>query len=80
MFVLQKSSCKKRNLILEMGCVILCRNHFLYRKSKEYAAYAPEIYNGIDVDGDLFDELLSKDSKHSHITQIDRLKVSPIGE
>ncbi|WP_393950569.1 hypothetical protein [Lysinibacillus sp. PWR01] len=52
----------------------------MYRKSKEYAAYAPEIYNGIDVDGDLFDELLSKDSKHSHIAQIDRLKVSPIGE
>ncbi|WP_342532444.1 hypothetical protein MHB40_12830 [Lysinibacillus sp. FSL K6-0057] len=52
----------------------------MYRKSKEYAAYAPEIYNGIDVEGDLFDELLSKDSKHSHMAQIDRLKVSPIGE
>ncbi|AUS86952.1 hypothetical protein LBYS11_11680 [Lysinibacillus sp. YS11] len=30
-------------------------------KDKEYAAYEPEKYNCIGVDGDLFDELLSKD-------------------
>ncbi|MCS5501193.1 hypothetical protein NY607_08695 [Lysinibacillus sp. A4] len=30
-------------------------------KDKEYAAYEPEKYNCIGVDGDLFDELLSND-------------------
>lgn len=55
-------------------------------KDKEYAAYEPEKYNCIGVDGDLFDELLSKDfgkkyitSKLLHTTQIGHLKVSPIG-
>ena len=55
-------------------------------KDKEYAAYEPEKYNCIGVDGDLFDELLSKDfgkntsPRNFCTTQIGHLKVSPIGD